>query len=141
MEALITARIMNIRQIKDISKFCFRGLHQGRAINIGKRLWRTEHGTPAKWNACRIFADEPDWSFADGRPAPLNVRQKERYLQQIDYCKTVVKMLKELHDAKEAQVGHIKSVLEKKQQIMSGKFRAKGIEALKTQHHAERARS
>ncbi|XP_050046197.1 large ribosomal subunit protein mL52 [Dermacentor andersoni] len=93
--------------------------------------WRIAAGLPRRWNETREFADTPDWTFNDGRPTPLTGRQRKRYLQQMEYCTTIVRYLKEIKDAQEANVRVAQEEEEIKKRVASGKFRQKGIDELK----------
>uniref|UniRef100_A0A224Z1U4 Large ribosomal subunit protein mL52 n=1 Tax=Rhipicephalus zambeziensis TaxID=60191 RepID=A0A224Z1U4_9ACAR len=93
--------------------------------------WRVAAGLPRRWNETPAFADAPDWTFNDGRPTPLIGCQKKRYLQQLEYCTTIVKYLKEINEAQETTVHVAQEEEEIKKRVASGKFKQKGISELK----------
>lgn len=74
----------------------------------------------------REFADAPDWSYLDGRPAPLGSGQRKRYLQQVEYNQTIQRMIHEVDTAKTAEAERIQKIAETKQQIIANKLRPKG---------------
>lgn len=92
--------------------------------------WRTAFGLPRRWNESELFADTPDWTFNDGRPTPLNGKQKKRYLEQLEYCATIVKYLKEINNAQEMAAQVAQENEELKKRVASGKFKQKGIQEL-----------
>uniref|UniRef100_A0A6B0UU73 Large ribosomal subunit protein mL52 n=1 Tax=Ixodes ricinus TaxID=34613 RepID=A0A6B0UU73_IXORI len=122
--------MLRVSQVNHMIAASVRGMHSTGSLQRA-RNWRVSYGLPERWNSARIFADTPDWSFADGRPAPLNTNQKKRYLQQIEYTKTIVKYLNELECAKAAAAAETQEVELRKERIMSGKFSPKGVKELK----------
>lgn len=74
----------------------------------------------------REFADAPDWSYLDGRPAPLGSGQRKRYLQQVEYNQAIQRMIHEVDTAKTAEAERIQKIAETKQQIIANKLRPKG---------------
>ena len=47
------------------------------SLQAGK-IWRQKHGLPKLQTAKGTLIDSPDYSFTDGRPAPLSVGQAKR---------------------------------------------------------------
>ncbi|KAL3190879.1 hypothetical protein MRX96_019128 [Rhipicephalus microplus] len=99
--------------------------------------WRVAAGLPRRWNETPAFCDAPDWTFNDGRPTPLIGLPKKRYLQQLEYCTTIVKYLKEINEARETTAHMAQENEEIKQRVASGKFKEKGILELKIHQPSE----
>lgn len=75
---------------------------------------------------CREFADTPDWSYLDGRPAPLIGGQRKRYEQQMDYNRTIQTLLQQVDYAKETQAAKLTEQQANKDHLIKNKLRCKG---------------
>ncbi|OQR66676.1 39S ribosomal protein L52 [Tropilaelaps mercedesae] len=60
-------------------------------------------------------------------PAPMLMRQRKRYFQQIEYNETIQRMLYEVNTAKEKEAERLADMKEQKQQIIANKLKPKGI--------------
>ncbi|KAF8786313.1 39S ribosomal protein L52 like protein [Argiope bruennichi] len=58
--------------------------------------WRLRKGLPAKGREYGPMTDLPDWSYADGRPAPLQEAKKKRIKLQKEYMDNIIKLSKEV---------------------------------------------
>ncbi|XP_061444871.1 large ribosomal subunit protein mL52 [Rhineura floridana] len=66
MAACVTRRLgPQVAKIASVS----RTIHCS-AVNQGGGVWRVKHGFPINPSIYGPLTDLPDWSFADGRPAP-----------------------------------------------------------------------
>ncbi|XP_078336771.1 large ribosomal subunit protein mL52-like [Crassostrea virginica] len=63
--------------------------------------WRLENGKAIDNTAYGPLIDLPDFSYLDGRPAPLTKRQVERMEEKKQISKRVYKLLGEINYAKE----------------------------------------
>ncbi|XP_056318776.1 39S ribosomal protein L52, mitochondrial [Danio aesculapii] len=83
--------------------------------------WRLENGLPRGGSEYGPLTDLPDWSFADGRPAPLLKGQIRRQKQREEFARRAVYLnaemdegMKQWHESKEAKKQkeeHVKSLL------------------------------
>lgn len=63
--------------------------------------WRELNGLPRRFASPCPLADNPEWSYADGRgPAPLNKGQKKRYIQNKHFAEDIIRMVKQQNRAK-----------------------------------------
>ena len=76
-------------------------------------------------NAFRCLAETPDWSYLDGRPAPLGVGQKQRYVEQIKYNMRIQSLLYQIDNAVDTVRLQNEEREYTKQQIISKKLRCK----------------
>lgn len=72
-----------------------------------------------------MIADTPDWSYLDGRPAPLTGAQRKRYFQQMDYNRTIQTLLEQVDGAKAKEEARLAELSQTKQQIIANKLRSK----------------
>ncbi|XP_054851021.1 39S ribosomal protein L52, mitochondrial [Eublepharis macularius] len=72
-----------------------RSLHCSTAYQAGK-LWRLKQGLP--WNGSQYgpITDLPDWSFADGRPAPPMKGYLRRQEKNREFARRVAKLSSEI---------------------------------------------
>ncbi|XP_038597313.1 39S ribosomal protein L52, mitochondrial [Tachyglossus aculeatus] len=72
-----------------------RSLHCGAAIQAGSK-WRLQQGLPASPSDYGPLTELPDWSFADGRPAPMMKRQCNRLKNREMFARRVVLLSQEM---------------------------------------------
>ncbi|XP_069489960.1 large ribosomal subunit protein mL52 [Ambystoma mexicanum] len=58
--------------------------------------WRIKHGLPAAGTEYGPLTDLPDWSFVDGRPAPLWKGQVRRKAEREEFARRIVMLSKEV---------------------------------------------
>ncbi|XP_018601944.1 39S ribosomal protein L52, mitochondrial-like isoform X2 [Scleropages formosus] len=58
--------------------------------------WRLEHGLARSGSEYGPLTDLPDWSFADGRPAPLMKGQLRRQKEREEFARRVVVLSTEM---------------------------------------------
>ncbi|KAG5326440.1 RM52 protein, partial [Pseudoatta argentina] len=61
------------------------GFHQSCVQYINQR-WRQKRGLTANPNTFGPLTNLPDYTFKDGKPTPLGIRQKARLDKQRDYA-------------------------------------------------------
>lgn len=72
------------------------------------------------------IVEAPDWSFADGRPAPLLKGQRRRMIYQMHYAKIITELLQEV-DFAEKRHERIRNEKDSKDHfITETKLREKG---------------
>ncbi|XP_074480034.1 large ribosomal subunit protein mL52 [Sebastes fasciatus] len=64
--------------------------------------WRKEHGLARSGTEYGPLTDLPDWSFADGRPAPLMKGQLRRKQEREDLARRIVMLNSEVDSGMEA---------------------------------------
>jgi hypothetical protein len=63
--------------------------------------WREINGLPRRFASPSPLADNPEWSYVDGRgAAPLNEGQKKRYLRDRRFSKDIIKFMRQQKTAK-----------------------------------------
>lgn len=62
--------------------------------------WRLKQGLGRHGNEYGPLQEIPDWSYADGRPAPLWPREVKRRQKQKELAQHAVRLMTELKDAK-----------------------------------------
>ncbi|KAG8192491.1 hypothetical protein JTE90_018015 [Oedothorax gibbosus] len=73
-----------------------RNLHISSAVQRNIGAWRKSQGIPTKGKEYGPLTDLPDWSYADGRPAPLSEGQKKRIKLQKQYCDDIIRLSNEV---------------------------------------------
>ncbi|CAL1279415.1 unnamed protein product [Larinioides sclopetarius] len=58
--------------------------------------WRLRKGLPARGREYGPITDCPEWSYADGRPAPLQEARKRKIKLQKEYLDNIIKCTKEV---------------------------------------------
>ncbi|XP_023655720.1 large ribosomal subunit protein mL52 isoform X1 [Paramormyrops kingsleyae] len=58
--------------------------------------WRLEHGLARSGSEYGPLTDLPDWSYADGRPAPAMKGQVRRQRERAEFAKRVVDLSEEM---------------------------------------------
>ncbi|ESO02699.1 hypothetical protein HELRODRAFT_161993 [Helobdella robusta] len=65
------------------------------------------HGLGKCGNEYGPLVEVPDWSYADGRPAPIAENEQKRRLRNKALAETAVRYIKEMNEAKESFVKKI----------------------------------
>lgn len=76
-------------------------LAHGRFLPISR--YRTRKGLPPGPQASGPLTDEPDWSYIDGTPGPMNKGQSLRYLRDQELGKTIVHYNKQFEAIKKTR--------------------------------------
>jgi large subunit ribosomal protein L52 len=74
--------------------------HTTASVEAG-RSWRVSTGRSGRGNTYGPLTDLPDWSYADGRPAPLGTGQLKRLIKQKDYADYIYKTVHAIGLARE----------------------------------------
>lgn len=90
------------------------------------KKWREENNLCKNPNAFGPLTNLPDYTFMDGRPTPLGVRQMKRILVQRDIANKIVTFSKELDFAKERCIKLKKEDADRKESIIKNKLKSKG---------------
>ncbi|KHJ48973.1 hypothetical protein D918_00091 [Trichuris suis] len=69
--------------------------------SLNHRFWSYRRPTYGKWGRPDPFQENPDWSFADGRPGPLSRKEVLRRAKQRELATAIVNGLKEIAEAEE----------------------------------------
>lgn len=96
--------------------------------------WRLQQGLSKYGNEYGPLQEIPDWSYADGRPAPLWPREIKRRQKQKELAEHAVKLIAEMKDAKKtfasdksARPPHRFAKTDVSQRLVSSKFRVKNL--------------
>ncbi|XP_071573613.1 large ribosomal subunit protein mL52 [Temnothorax nylanderi] len=101
------------------------GFHQSCVQYLNQR-WRQKRGLTANPNAFGLLTNLPDYTFKDGRPTPLGIRQKARLDKQRDYAARIIKLVGEVDYAVERHARLQKEKEQETQQILDNKLKPKG---------------
>ncbi|XP_012058368.1 PREDICTED: 39S ribosomal protein L52, mitochondrial [Atta cephalotes] len=101
------------------------GFHQSCTQYINQR-WRQKRGLTANPNTFGPLTNLPDYTFKDGRPTPLGVRQKARLDKQRDYAAKIIKLVGEVDFAVERHARMQEKKKEERQEILNNKLKPKG---------------
>lgn len=101
------------------------------SVNNIVQKWRQERGLPLNPNAHGPLTDKPDYTFLDGRPTPLGIKQNKRYIKQKEYAKKVIQLSKEIDHAVERHSQILSQKEEDKKKILANKLKPKGHLLLK----------
>lgn len=82
-------------------------------------------------NAYGPLTDKPDYTFLDGRPTPLGMRQRKRLQKQKEMAVRVIQLSKEIDYAVERHSKILKDEENRKNQILANKLKPKGHLLLK----------
>ncbi|XP_054719794.1 39S ribosomal protein L52, mitochondrial-like [Uloborus diversus] len=88
--------------------------------------WRLRQGLPAKGVEYGPMTDLPDWSYADGRPAPLSHGQRKRIKLQKQYCEQIIQLTKEVDECFELQKEKTAKENEKREAFLRNRLKPKG---------------
>ncbi|XP_077274560.1 mitochondrial ribosomal protein L52 [Temnothorax americanus] len=101
------------------------GFHQSCVQYLNQR-WRQKRGLTANPNAFGLLTNLPDYTFKDGRPTPLGIRQKARLDKQRGYAARIIKLVGEVDYAVERHARLQKEKERETQQILDNKLKPKG---------------
>ncbi|XP_039755502.1 39S ribosomal protein L52, mitochondrial [Pararge aegeria] len=90
------------------------------------KQWRISKGLSANRNAEGVLTDSPDYTFLDGRPTPLLVKQKKRMLKQQNYANQIVTLCSELDFAKQRHQDAVRAKEQERQDIIRNRLKPKG---------------
>ncbi|KAI4479387.1 hypothetical protein M0804_011172 [Polistes exclamans] len=102
-------------------------------INLLKQDWRRKKGLTENPNAFGPLTNKPDYSFLDGKPTPLGVRQKSRIIKQREYAVRIHKLVGEIDYAVERHKRLQQEKEEERQRILDSKLKPKGDLLLKAE--------
>lgn len=88
--------------------------------------WREDKGLPMNPNAYGVLTDKPDYSYLDGRPTPLGVRQRNRYYKQKEIAAQIILLTKEVDFAVERHKQMQIEAENTKTEILQKKLKPKG---------------
>ncbi|XP_015911644.1 large ribosomal subunit protein mL52 [Parasteatoda tepidariorum] len=88
--------------------------------------WRIKHGIPAKGAEYGPLTDLPDWSYADGRPAPLSEGQKRKIRLNKEYCEQIIKLSKEVDEVNELNMEKALKEESLRQKAIKNRLKQKG---------------
>ncbi|XP_023940928.2 39S ribosomal protein L52, mitochondrial [Bicyclus anynana] len=95
------------------------------------KQWRISKGLSANRNAEGVLTDGPDYTYLDGRPTPLLVKQKMRMLKQQNYANQIVTLCSELDFAKKRHQEILNAKEQERQDIINDRLKPKGKVMLK----------
>ncbi|XP_063701323.1 large ribosomal subunit protein mL52 [Culicoides brevitarsis] len=93
--------------------------------------WRKEAGLEQNPTSFGPLTNLPDYTYMDGRPTPLGVRQKGRVMKQREYAGKIVQYIGELNFAKQRYQENINAAIQTRQEILKNKLKPKGHLLLK----------
>ncbi|XP_066592213.1 large ribosomal subunit protein mL52 [Prorops nasuta] len=112
----------------------YNGFHKS-TTNYLNQSWREKKKLTANPNAFGPLTNLPDYSFKDGRPAPLSTGQYRRLRKQRQYMERIRVLVSQVDRAVE---NHAKAEKEKeleRQRILENKLKPKGNLLLKDNHN------
>ncbi|XP_031625435.1 39S ribosomal protein L52, mitochondrial [Contarinia nasturtii] len=122
----ILSKFSNLQLIENVGS---RGIHvTGAQMSIS---WRRNRRLPKNPTSSGPLTDLPDYTYMDGRPTPLGVRQKARLDRQRDIADKIVKGLYEVDFAKELYQNKLRATEEERKQLLDSKLKPKGKLLLK----------
>ncbi|XP_029175835.1 39S ribosomal protein L52, mitochondrial [Nylanderia fulva] len=101
------------------------GFHQS-CVRYLDQKWRAKRKLTDNPNKFGPLTNLPDYTFKDGRPTPLGIRQKARLDKQRDYAAKIVKLVGEVDYAVERHAKMQKEKEQRRQQILDSKLKPKG---------------
>lgn len=101
------------------------GFHQSCVQYLNQR-WRQRHGLTTNPNAFGLLTNLPDYTFKDGKPTPLGIRQKTRLERQRKYAAKIIKLAGEVDYAVERHARLQEKEKEERQKILNNKLKPKG---------------
>lgn len=102
MAALIRNRIAVLTRPSAMSMNCIRHWSTFPTLHAGQKM-RLSRGQARDGIAYGPLTDLPDWSFADGTPAPETKRRRTRRLKRMDVAHQILTYLNEVERAGEAR--------------------------------------
>ncbi|KAM0737128.1 Large ribosomal subunit protein mL52 [Formica fusca] len=107
------------------SNIVINGFHQSCARYLNQR-WREKRGLTVNPNAFSPLTNLPDYTFKDGKPTPLGIRQKARLDRQRNYAARIIKLVAEIDYAVERHAKMQEEEKQRRQQILDNKLKPKG---------------
>ncbi|KYN34413.1 39S ribosomal protein L52, mitochondrial [Trachymyrmex septentrionalis] len=103
------------------------GFHQS-CVQYLNQKWRQKRGLTVNPNTFGLLTNMADYTFKDGRPTPLGVRQKARLDKQRGYAiyAKIVKLVREVDFAVERHARIQEKKKEERQEILNNKLKPKG---------------
>ncbi|KYN05655.1 PREDICTED: 39S ribosomal protein L52, mitochondrial [Cyphomyrmex costatus] len=101
------------------------GFHQSCVQYLNQR-WRQKRGLTANPNTFGLLTNLPDYTFKDGRPTPLGIRQKARLDKQRGYAAKIIKLVGEVDFAVERHARMQEKKKEEREGILKNKLKPKG---------------
>lgn len=102
-----------------------RNLSTSRATCLIQK-WRQEKGLPLNPNTSGVLTDKPDYTFLDGRPTPLGVRQKNRIIKQQEIAAKILQLSGEIDFAVERHKQNLQLEKQQVETILKNKLKPKG---------------
>ncbi|XP_014678789.1 PREDICTED: 39S ribosomal protein L52, mitochondrial-like [Priapulus caudatus] len=103
-----------------------RSLHTSPAQLAGSK-WRQAHGLPDAFDSdYGPFVDKPDWSYADGRPAPPTSGMKQRKEERKVLATQALQHLRAMERGKEGYRNIVEADNRRKQGTIGAKLGEKG---------------
>lgn len=110
----------------------FRSYRKGDYCETKNQRYRKERGLPINPNASGVLTDGSDFSYLDGRIAPLAQGQKRRILRNEESKLQIIALSKEIDFAIERYQQIQDEESRKKQHILDRKLKPKGAALLST---------
>ncbi|XP_035679273.1 39S ribosomal protein L52, mitochondrial-like [Branchiostoma floridae] len=109
--------------------------HLSRCLSTSAHLcsgqtWRESYGLPPRKNEYGPLTDLPDWTFADGRPAPMGTRQLKRLKERRELAARVVSLLEEVEEGKQGFLQNLEQEAEKIAEKEKRRLKPKGKQLL-----------
>ncbi|XP_019629701.1 PREDICTED: 39S ribosomal protein L52, mitochondrial-like [Branchiostoma belcheri] len=109
--------------------------HINRCLSTSAHLcsgetWRQSYGLPPQKNEYGPLTDLPDWTFADGRPAPMGTRQLKRLKERKELAARIVSLLEEVEEGKQGYLQKIEQEAEKVAEKERRRLKPKGKQLL-----------
>ncbi|XP_054572411.1 39S ribosomal protein L52, mitochondrial isoform X2 [Eptesicus fuscus] len=105
--------------------FSARRLHGSAAARAGSQ-WRLQQGMAANPSGYGPLTELPDWSYADGRPAPPMKGQLRRQAQREKFARRVVLLSQEMDAGLQAWQLRQQEKLQKEEQRKKNALKRKG---------------
>ncbi|XP_063440409.1 large ribosomal subunit protein mL52-like [Mytilus edulis] len=102
-----------------------RQIHVSSRKEKGSAKWRISQGQARSGNEYGLLTEMPDYSFLDGRPTPLSLRQQKRRQEKIEVAKDIMKKLGQIDFAKERFELQEQSRQQQRQSLLDNKLKAK----------------
>ncbi|XP_072758515.1 large ribosomal subunit protein mL52 [Anoplolepis gracilipes] len=127
---MIVGTILRVEQ--HLNNNMINGFHQSCAQYLNQR-WRRKRGLTENPNTFGLLTNLPDYTFKDGKPTPLGIRQKARLDKQRGYAAKIVKLVGEIDYAVERHAKRQEKETQRRQEILNNKLKPKGDLLLKKQ--------
>ncbi|XP_012532791.1 39S ribosomal protein L52, mitochondrial [Monomorium pharaonis] len=101
------------------------GFHQSCIQHLDQR-WRQKRGLTINPTTFGPLTNLPDYTFKDGRPTPLGIRQKARLDKQRNYAARIIKLVGEIDFAVERHARLQEEKKQERQKILDNKLKPKG---------------